>query len=85
MPQLVTVRMRTERGHRFCVWIPVIPVLILVSPLLLLGILGIAITSWIMKIRAGAVLLGLGRVIWSLGGTRIEVRQGPTRMLISLR
>ena len=85
MPQVVTVRVHSGHGRPVRLWIPVLPVLVLLSPLLLLVLVGSAVaclatrTDPVRASHAGWWLLS------SLSGTRIEIEQGRTAVLVDVR
>jgi hypothetical protein len=87
IPQLVTVRYRRPGGRWRRLFIPV-PlaglVLLVLSPLLLLAALGGLIVGRVYgyEVRPLGVLRGLGRVLWALPGTRLEIDDGQTAFLI---
>lgn len=85
IPQLVTIRYRRRSGRRLRLWIPVVPVVLLLSPLLLLSVLGGVIACLIFHMRPVAALLGVGRVLWALPGARFEIEDGRTAVLVSVR
>jgi hypothetical protein len=85
IPQLVTVRYRRSSGRVHRLWIPVVPVVLLLSPLLLLAVIGGVIACLIFHISPGRALCGVGRVLWSLPGARFEMEQGRTAVLVSVR
>jgi hypothetical protein len=85
IPQLVTIRYRRRGGRPRRFWIPVVPVVLLLSPLLLLAVLGGVIACLIFAMKPMAALRGLGRVLWALPGARFEMRQGRSAVLVSVR
>ncbi len=85
IPQLVTIRYRRPDGRHRRLWIPVLPVVLLLSPLLLLAVLGGVIACLIFAMRPAASLRGIGQLLCALPGTRFEMRQGPTAVLVSVR
>ncbi|WP_406177049.1 hypothetical protein [Streptomyces sp. NBC_00996] len=82
IPQLVTVRYRRPDGHRRRLYIPVVPVLLVLSPLLLLAVLVACLATQVSPVGA---LRGTGQLLWALPGTRIEIEQGRTAWLVSVR
>jgi hypothetical protein len=85
IPNLVTVRYRSE-GHRGVrLYIPVLPVALVLSPLLVLAVVGGLVACVIFKVSPAGALRGLGRVLWALPGTRIEFEDGEMAVLISVR
>ena len=85
IPNLVTVRYRSP-GHRgLRLYIPVLPVVLVLSPLLVLAVLGGLVACLMFNVSPAGALRGLGRVLWALPGTRIEFDDGEMAVLISVR
>jgi hypothetical protein len=84
MPQLVTVRYRRPDGRWRRLWVPVVPVLLVLSPFLLLAVLGGLIVGRVYGYGVSPLgaLRGLGRVLWALSGARFEIDDGQTAFLI---
>lgn len=85
IPQLVTVRYRRSGGRVRRLWIPVVPVALLLSPLLLLAVVGGVVACLMFHVSPGGALRGVGRVLWSLPGARFEMEQGRSAVLVSVR
>lgn len=85
IPQLVTVHHRRRSGRRLRLYAPVLPLLLVFSPLLLLAVLAGLIACLATRISPVGALRGAGRLLWALPGTRIDVRQGRTGLLVSFR
>jgi hypothetical protein len=85
IPQLVTVHVHRSNGRRVRMYIPVVPVALVLSPLLLLAVLGGCIACLSFRISPGGALRGAGQVLWALPGTRFEMEQGRTVVLVSVR
>ncbi|MEV4622312.1 hypothetical protein AB0J74_26810 [Asanoa sp. NPDC049573] len=86
IPQLVTLRMNRPGGRRpLRLFIPVLPVLLILSPLLLLAVLAGAVACLIFRVSVFGALRGIGHLLSALRGTRIEIEQGHTAVLVSLR
>ncbi|NMO49882.1 hypothetical protein HH310_01530 [Actinoplanes sp. TBRC 11911] len=85
MPQLVTVRHRRLGGpwRRWCV--PVLPVLLLLSPLLVLALVGGLVACRIHRISATGALWTAGRLFSALPGARFEIEDGEMAVLVSVR
>lgn len=81
IPWLVTIRYR----HRPRLWIPVAPVLLVLSPLLLLAVAGGLVVCRVHGLRPLDVLRGAGRFACALRGTRIEIAHGGHAVLVSVR
>jgi hypothetical protein len=85
MPQVVTVRARRRRGRRIRLWIPVVPVFLVLSPLVPLVLVGLAVACVANQINPVRAFTAGGRLLWSLSGTRIEIEQGRSAVLINIR
>ncbi|WP_433063352.1 hypothetical protein [Dactylosporangium sp. CS-033363] len=85
IPQLVTLRYRRSdrRWRRF--FIPVLPLALLLSPLLILAVAGGVIACLIFKIDAPAALRGAGRVLWALPGSRFDLDDGRIGFEVHVR
>jgi hypothetical protein len=85
MPQLVTVRRRRSDGRWLRLYVPVLPVLLVLSPLLLLAVLGGLVACLVTRVSPVGALGGVGRVLCALPGTRVEIDDGRTAVLVSVR
>jgi hypothetical protein len=85
IPQLVTVRYRRPDGRWLRLYVPVLPVLLVLSPLLLLAVLAGLVGCLAAGVSPVAALGGTGQLLRALPGTRIEVEEGRTALLISVR
>ncbi|MFI6977508.1 hypothetical protein ACIBSV_02845 [Embleya sp. NPDC050154] len=85
MPYLVTVRRRRPDGRRRGLYVPVLPVLLVLSPLLLLAVPAGLIACRVAGIRPMGALRGTGQLLWALPGTRFELDLGRTAVLVSVR
>ncbi|MFD5315616.1 hypothetical protein [Streptomyces sp. NPDC127098] len=85
IPYLVTVRRRRPDGRWRRLHVPVPPVLLVLSPLLLLAVLGGLVACLVFRISPVGALGGAGRLLWALPGTRVEFEQGRTALLVCVR
>ncbi|MFC5187253.1 hypothetical protein [Actinomadura harenae] len=85
IPQLVTVGYRRSGGRRRRIHLPVLPVALLLSPLLLLAVLGGLVACAVFRIAPMGALRGTGSVLWALPGTFFEVEEGSMAFLVSVR
>ncbi len=85
IPHLVTVRHRRPDGRWLRLYVPVLPVLLVLSPLLLLAVLAGLVACLATRVSPVGALRGTGQLLWALPGTRIEVEQGRTAVLVSVR
>ena len=85
IPQLVTVRHRRPDGHWLRLYVPVLPVLLVLSPLLLLAVLAGLAACLAFRISPVGALRGTGQLLRALPGTRFEIEEGRTALLVSVR
>ena len=85
IPQLVTVGHRRPGGRWLRLYVPVLPVVLVLSPLLLLAVLTGLVACLAIRVSPVGALRGIGQLLWALPGTRIEVDEGRTALLISVR
>ncbi len=86
MPQLVTVRVSRPDRRPVRIWVPVLPVLLVLftgrGPGRAGGDRGLPRCYRISVVRA----LGAGwRVVSALPGTRVDIEQGRTAVLVAIR
>jgi len=85
MPQLLTVRVKRPEGRPIGIWVPVLPVALVLSPLLILAALMAAIACLVYRIRVTQAFGTGWRIFWALPGTRLDVHEGRTAVLVSIR
>jgi hypothetical protein len=85
IPYLVTVCRRRRDGRWLHLNVPVWPVLLVLSPVLLLVVLGGLVACLVFRISGVAALRGLGHVVCALPGTQMEIEYGGTAVLVSVR
>ena len=85
IPQLVTVRHRRPSGRWVRLYVPVLPAALVLSPLLLLAVLGGLVACLATRVSPVGALRGTGQLLSALPGTQIEVEQGRMAVLISVR
>jgi hypothetical protein len=85
IPYLVTVRYRRASGRWLRLYIPVLPVLLVLSPLLLLAAAAGLVAGRAFGVSPVGALRGAGQLLRALPGARIEIEQGPTAVLVSVR
>lgn len=85
IPQLVTYRQRRRDGRWLRLYVPVLPVLLVLSPLLLLAVLAGLVACLVFRVSPVGALRGIGQLLWALPGTQFEVEQGRTAVLVSVR
>lgn len=85
MPQLVTYRQRRRDGRWLRLYVPVLPVALVLSPLLLLVGLAGLVACLVFRVSPVGALRGTGRLLCALPGTRFEMEYGRTAVLVSVR
>jgi hypothetical protein len=85
IPQLVTYRHRRPDGRWRRLYVPVLPVLLLLSPLLLLAVLAGLAACLVLRVSLVGALRGTGQLLCALPGTRFEIEDGRTAVLVSVR
>jgi hypothetical protein len=84
MPQVIRVRVHSGHGRRIRLWIPVVPVLIVLSPLLLLAALVVAVASLAYRVNPARALAAGWRLMTALQGFRLDVEQGRTAVQVNI-
>ena len=85
IPQLLTMRVARPAGRPIRIWVPVLPVMLVLSPLLILAALAVTIACLVYRV---SVLRAFGagwRLFCALPGTRFDIREGRTAVLVSIR
>lgn len=85
IPQLLTLRVTRPRGRPIRIWLPVLPILVLLSPVLVLAVLGAAIACRIYRIGVARAFGSVWRFACALRGTRFDIEQGRTAVLVTIR
>jgi hypothetical protein len=84
MPQLVTVKVHSGRGRRFRVWIPILPVLLVLSPLLILVMVVLAVACLVYRVNPGRAFAASWGLLSGLRGLRVDLQQGRTDVLVKI-
>ena len=85
MPQLLILRVERPGGRPIRIWVPVLPVVLVLSPFLILAALVAAVACLVYRIRV-VPAFGTGwRLFCALPGTRVDVHEGRTAVLVSIR
>ncbi len=85
MPQLFTVRVKRPDRRPIRIWVPIFPVVLVFSPILVLIVLAGVVACLVYGIGV-ARALGTGwRIISALRGTRFDLEHGRTAVLITIR
>jgi hypothetical protein len=85
MPQLLTVRVKRLKGRPIRIWVPVLPVVLVLSPLLILAALAAAVACLMYRISVMRAFGAGWRLFCALRGTRFDIDEGRTAVLVSIR
>ena len=85
MPQLLTVRVKRRDGRRIRIWVPVLPVVLVFSPIVVLAVLVAAVACLVYRVSVVRALGTGWRIVSALPGTQFDVEQGRTAVLVSIR
>ncbi len=85
MPQLLTVRVARPRRRPIRIWLPVLPVVLVLAPLLILALLAGAVACLIHHISVPRAFGTGWRLVSALPGTRVDIEDGHTAVLVSIR
>ncbi len=85
MPQLMTVRIKRPNRRRIRIWVPVLPVALVLSPVVVLAALAAAVACLIYRVDAVRALGTGWRIVSALPGTRIDIEHDRTAVLVAIR
>jgi hypothetical protein len=85
MPRLVTARINRPDGRPIRIWVPVLPVLLVFSPVVVLAALVAAVACLVYRVSVPRALGTGWRIVSALPGTRVDVEQGQTAVLVVIR
>jgi len=85
MPQLLTVRFESPGGRRVRIWVPVLPVVLVFSPIVVLVVLGVVVACLVYHVSVVRALGAGWRFICALPGYRFDVEESGTALFISIR
>ena len=85
MPQLVTVKVDRPDRRPIRVWVPVLPVALVLFPVVVLVVLAAIVACVVFRIGVVRALGAAWRVITALPGARFDIEQGRTAVLVAIR
>ena len=85
MPQLLTVRVNRPDGRPIRIWVPILPVVLLFAPVLVLATLVAAVACLMYRVSLVRALGTSWRVVSALPGSRFDLEQGRTAVLVTIR
>jgi hypothetical protein len=84
IPNLVTYRHRRPDGSWLRLVVPVLPVLLLLTPLLALAVLAGLVACLVVRVSPVGALRGMVHLLCALPGSRFEIEHGRTAVLVSI-
>ena len=84
MPQLVTIRVRGPQGGGVRLWIPLLPVLLILSPIVVLATVIAAAACVAYRVNPVRAFWSGWRLLCALRGTRVDVAQGRSTVLVQI-
>ncbi|MBV1855142.1 hypothetical protein [Catellatospora tritici] len=85
IPQLLTVRITRPTGRPIRIWLPVLPVLLVLSPILVPAVLGAAVACRLYRVGVARAFGAGWRFVCALRGIRFDIEQGPMAVLVTIR
>ncbi|MFC7721300.1 hypothetical protein [Nonomuraea recticatena] len=85
MPQLLTVRVKRPDRRPIRVWVPLLPVVLVFSPVVVLAVLGAAVACHVFRIDVVRALGTGWRIVSALPGTRVDLEFSRTAVLVAIR
>jgi hypothetical protein len=85
IPQLLTVRVKRPDGRPIRIWVPVLPVVLVFSPVVVVAVLVAAVACLVYRVSVVRALGSSWRIVSALPGIRVDVEQGRTAVLVTIR
>lgn len=85
IPQLLTARIKRPDRRPIRIWVPVLPVVLVFSPVLVLAVLVAAVACLVYRVNVVRALGAGWRIVSALSGTRVDIEQGRTAVLVTIR
>jgi hypothetical protein len=85
MPQLLTVQVKRPDGRPIRIWVPVLPVVLVFSPVVVLAVLAAAVACLVYRVSVVRALGTGWRVVSALPGTQVDVEHGRRALLVAIR
>ncbi|MEV0581033.1 hypothetical protein [Streptomyces sp. NPDC050392] len=76
---------RRADGRRRRLYVPVLPVELVLSPLLLLAVPAGLVACRRFRVSPAGALRGSRQLLWALPGTRFEIEEGRTALQVRIR
>jgi hypothetical protein len=85
MPQLLTVRVERPVGRPVRIWIPILPVVLVFLPIVVLAVLVAAVACLVYRVSVTRAFGTGWGIVTALPGTRVDIEQGRTAVLVTIR
>jgi hypothetical protein len=85
MPHAVSVRIHSGRNGRARLWIPLLPVAVVLFPFLLFAAIVAVATCIVRRANPVRALTAAWRLFVAMRGLHIDVQQGRTQILVFVR
>jgi hypothetical protein len=85
MPQLLAVRVKRPDGRPIRFWVPILPVVLVFLPVVVLAVLVATVACLVYRVSVVRALGTGWRVVSALPGTQIDLEQGRTAVLVTIR
>ncbi|MEU6787787.1 hypothetical protein ABZ912_52085 [Nonomuraea angiospora] len=85
MPQLLTVRVKHQDHRPIRVWVPVLPAVLVLSPLVALAVLAVTVACLVYDLSVVRALSTGWRIFSALPGTIFDIEFDRTAVLVAIR
>ena len=84
IPQIATVRVQSRPGKHFRLWIPLLPIYLILTPLLFLIIIAGVVACARYRINPIRALKAATQMLSGLGGLHFDIKQGHSTVMVKL-
>ncbi len=85
IPQLLTVQFHSGHGARRRLWVPLLPVVVVLSPVLVLALVALVVACLVLRVDPLRALSVGWLLVRSLSGTHVEIERGGRLALVTIR
>lgn len=85
MPQLLTIRIKRPGSRPIRIWVPVLLVVLVLSPVVVLAVSAAIVACLVYRVDVTRALDTGWRIVSALPGTRFDIEQGRTAVLVRIR
>jgi hypothetical protein len=84
IPQIARVRVHSGQDRRIRLWIPLLPLYLVLSPLVVLFVLVLVVACVVYRVNPLRALGAGARLLSACSGFQLEIQQGRTGVLVKL-